>query len=95
MMSLRSLTVTQPVERAKIFFGQPYPSLSIDGRPQIACGAPTQTLTMIINLDQRLMALLAAFGFVLGHQVTAYHKVETRRSVGVANEKGMRKGADR
>ena len=61
------------MKRAKVVFGQPYPSRSVDGRPQITRQASAQTLTVVLNLDQRLMTLVAVDGAEFRHDA-AYHK---------------------
>jgi hypothetical protein len=56
------------MERAEVFFGQPFPALSSGGRPKVAGQAAGQTFAVIVDLDQRLLTLVAASAvIVLGH----------------------------
>ena len=52
---------------AKVFFGQSYPMLSVNGRPKITSEAPAQVLAVVVNFSQRLMTLITAFGLMLRH----------------------------
>jgi hypothetical protein len=56
------------MERAEVLFGQPLPALSSGARPKVARHAAGQTFTVIVDLGQRLLALVAASALVvLGH----------------------------
>ena len=53
--------MTQLMKRAKIFFGEPHPSVTIRWRrPKIARQASGQPLSLIVNLDKLLPAVMAA-----------------------------------
>jgi hypothetical protein len=48
------------MERAEILLGQPLPALSSFGRPKVAGHAAGQAFAAIVDLGQRLLALIAA-----------------------------------
>jgi hypothetical protein len=52
--------MSQMVKCAEVFLGKPRPPLTVNGRPKVAGQAPRQTLAAIVDLDERLLAVIAA-----------------------------------
>jgi hypothetical protein len=50
----------QKMQRSQIFLGEPRPPLAVTSRPQISGQAAGQPLATIVDLDQLLVAVMAA-----------------------------------
>jgi len=51
----------QIMKRPQVFLVEPLPFLAVNGRPKVARQAANEVLTAIINFDERLLAMVAAF----------------------------------
>jgi hypothetical protein len=57
--------MTQLMECAEVFFGQSLPPFAIGGCPKVACEATGYTFAAVVDLDQSLLALVAARDLVI------------------------------
>jgi hypothetical protein len=53
------------MERAKILFGEALPPLALGVRPEVARKAADQTFTVVVDLAQSLLALIATTKLVV------------------------------
>ena len=53
----------QQIKRTQVFFVEAYPLRAFAGRPEIARQAAAQTLTPIVDLNERLPAVMAVLAF--------------------------------
>jgi hypothetical protein len=57
--------MTQQMERAEVLFGKSLPPITLSGRPKVARQAARQTLAAVVDLDQRLLAMVATRRLVI------------------------------
>jgi hypothetical protein len=55
----------QKVESAEILLRQPLPPLAFGGRPKIASQAAAETFAAVVDLDERLLAVIAKRALVI------------------------------
>ena len=74
--------MSQLMKRAQIFFGEPHPSISVGGRPYIACQAPAQAQAVVLDLYDLLTAVMAAIhATYLGSRCGSFMKVALESSL--------------
>ena len=74
------------MERAEVLFGQPLPALSSGGRPKVARHTAGQTFAVIVDLGQRLLALIAACDLVRVSSCLGFLEAGDTRDGGLGGE---------